>query len=313
MTSHTRPWKEGQLAELKGFAKKYPVVAIADINMFPSNLFQVIRKRLHSNSAIRVTKARVLRKSLEESEKAKELAGYAKENCAVIYTELNPFELFAFLKKNKGKVAASAGAIAIEDISVPAGDTGLPPGPALSDLKGAGLKVAVQGSTIAILQDKVVTKAGEAISPAVAGTLSKLNIKPFKVGMKLVACIEDGQVYHADVLDIDSDMVFANFANAHRNAFNLAFNSRIFTTETTELLLAKAFNDSKAVAMEANIMTSATVGDLLAKANAQAGALKGMVKDAPKAAEEKKEPAESAQEEGKGGDSGKAEDTKGDA
>jgi large subunit ribosomal protein L10 len=281
MTSHTRPWKEAQLERLKKLASEYPVVAVADINMYPAALFQQVRKKLHGRAVVVVSKTRVLKKALSESKNTESLIEFAEKNCAVIFTDLNPFELFAFLKKNKGKVSAKEGAIAEDDIMIPAGDTGLPPGPALSDLKGAGLKVAVQGATISVIQDKVVTKAGEPISLAVAGTLSKLNIKPFKVGLKLISALEEGQVYGAEVLNIDVEQVFSNFCNAHRHAFNLAFNAEIFNSATTELLLSNAFLNAKSVCIEANFLTSATVEDLIAKAGRQANALKPLVKENP--------------------------------
>jgi len=301
MTSHTKAWKEKQLTEIKELLQQYPVIAIADINMFPAALFQQVRKKLHGKAVVKVSKTRVLKKALEEVSTSKPLIDYAQKECAVIFTEMNPFELFGFLKKNKGKITAKVGAITDEDIMVPAGDTGIPPGPALSDLKAAGLKVAVQGPTIAIMEDKVVTKAGEEVSQAVAGTLSKLNIKPFKVGLKLVAVLEGAQIFKADVLDIDTEEVFANFVSAHQKAFNLAFNASFFTPQTTELLVTKSFANAKAVALEANLLTSATVADLLAKANAQAASVKGLVKDAPQEpkeekAEEKEETEEKSEE-----------------
>jgi len=278
MTSHTRKWKESQLGSLKELVSKYNVIAVADIRLFPASLFMQIRKRLHGKAVIRVSKTKVVRKALEGHHNAARLTDFAQDNCAIIFTNMNPFELFGFLKKNKGKVAAKVGAIADDDIIIPAGDSGLPPGPALSDLKGAGLKVAVQGATIAIMEDKVVTKKGEAISPAVAGTLSKLNIMPFKVGMKLIAAIEGDQLFKAEILDIDTEKVFENFMNAHRGAFNLAVNASITNKATIEHLVAKAFRETKAVALEGNIMNSVTAGDILAKADRAAKEIKSKVK-----------------------------------
>ena len=285
MTSHTKKWKEAQLSELRSLVSKYKVIAVADINMFPAALFQGVRKKLKGKAVVKVSKTRVLRKALGEHPAAKAIVEHTRENCAIIFTDMNPFELFSLLKKGKGKIPAKVGAIAEEDIIVPAGDTGLPPGPALSDLKAAGLKVAVQGATISVMADKVVTKAGEPVTVPVAATLSKLNIKPFKVGLNMVAALEGGHVFMAEVLDIDTDRVFAQFVSAHGKAFNLAFNAAIVNSSTADILLAKAFSNAKAVALEANFLTSATVGGSLAKANAQALALKGKVKDAP----EKKE------------------------
>jgi len=101
---------------------------------------------------------------------------------------------YAKIKKNKGSSSAKAGMLAQDDIVIPAGDTGLPPGPALSDLKQAGLKTKIQGPTISIAEDKLVAKKGEAISAGVANALGKLNIKPIKIGLNLVACYEHGEM-----------------------------------------------------------------------------------------------------------------------
>ena len=279
MTSHTRKWKESQLSELKELVSKYPVIAVADIRMFPAALFTLTRKMLHGKAVVKVSKTSLIKKALEGHHNASKLTDFAQDNCAVIFTTMNPFELFGFLKKNKGKVAAKVGAIAEDDIIIPAGDTGLPPGPALSDLKGAGLKVAVQGSTIAIMDDKVVTKKGEPVSAPVAGTLLKLNILPFKVGMKLIAALEKDQLFMAEILDIDTEKVFANFMDAHRGAFNLAMNAGVTNKATIEHLVSKAFNSAKAVAVEGNVLTAHTTGHILGKAHRAAHELKSKVKE----------------------------------
>mgnify|MGYP001567572057 CR=1 FL=1 len=297
MRTHTRKWKEESLVELRKLITKYPTIAVADLSMFPASLFQAIRKKISAKGTIRVTKVRVLRMALKEAKGKEVLADYTVKSCAVIFTTMNPFELFAFLKKNKGSISAKEGDLAPEDIMVPAGDTGLPPGPALSDLKAAGLKVTVQGSTIAVVEDKIVTKKGEPVSKPVAGTLSKLDIKPIKVGLRLIASLENGQIFEAKVLDIDTDKIFLEFVDAHRKAFNLAYNAEYFTKPVTELLLQKAFREAKAVAIEGEIFEPDVMPDILAKAERQAKALKGAMPEAPtasataatEAAEEKKE------------------------
>ena len=297
MRRHTRKWKEESLIEIKKLITKYPTIAVADLSMFPASLFQAIRKKLSSKGTIRVTKVRVLRMAFREAKGKEVLADHALKSCAVIFTSMNPFELFAFLKKNKGSISAKEGDLAPEDITVQAGDTGLPPGPALSDLKAAGLKVSVQGSTIAVMEDKVVTKKGEPVTKAVAGTLSKLDIKPIKVGLRLIASLENGQIFEAKVLDIDTDKVYLEFVDAHRKAFNLAYNAQYFTKSATELLLQKAFREAKAVALEGEIFEPEVMPDILAKAARQAKALKAEMPAAPAASVPK---AQEAAEEKKG-------------
>jgi large subunit ribosomal protein L10 len=284
MTRHTRPWKEKEVAEITRLASEYPVIAVANIESFPASLSASLRKKLQKEGTIvKVSKTRVAKKGLEQaSVNTEKLMPYVDRMIALLFTQTNPFELFGFLKKNKGNLSAKAGQIAQADIIVPAGDTGLPPGPALSDLKGAGLKVKVEGSTIAVIADKVVTESGKEISAAVAGTLSKLDIKPMKVGLNLSVCFEDDSVYLPSVLDIDTDKVFNNFVTARQRAFMLALGIEYFNSETMPHLIAKGFQNAKSVALEGDIMNKYTVGSVLAKAHAHAVAIKALVKDAPK-------------------------------
>lgn len=275
MKIHTSAWKKKQLDELRILLEKYPVIAIGSLERFPASLFQVLRKKLAGKAIVKVSKVRVVKKALLESKiKADGLEKFVDKSIAVIFTEMNPFELYAFIKRNKGNVFAKPGLIAVEDIVVPKGDTGLPPGPALSDLKAAGLNPRLQGATILIPNDVVVVKKGEAVSKVVSSTLSKLNIKPVKVGLSLTAVYENGQIFEPSVLDIDSEKVFEKFVTAQRNAFNLAVNSAYATKETIPVLIGKAFNESKAVALEAGIFEKETIELFLAKASAQANALK---------------------------------------
>ncbi len=270
MTRHTKKWKEQQLHQLGELAKQYPVIAIASLRNLPAPLSQLLRKQLQGKAVIKVCKTRVVKKALQQSKAdSSGLLQHANESIAIIFSNLNAFELFAFLKKNKVSMPAKAGMPAPADIIVPAGDTGLPPGPALSDLKQAGLKTAVKGPTISIAEDSVVAKKGATISKAVASALGKLDIKPIKVGLNIVACLEKGEVFTAAILDFDSEKVEAQFIAAHTAALNLAVEIGYCTSATIELLLSKAFNSAKAVALEANIVADATREEISGKAAAK--------------------------------------------
>jgi len=280
MTSHTRPWKEQEVQEIIDLSKKYPVVAVANLSLFPADLFSRIRKKLHGKAVVKVSKTRVIRKAFEGTAlKDSDLLNHIKGMCGIVFTEMNPFELASFLRKNKGSAYAKEGSIAPNDILIPAGDTGIPPGPALSELKNAGLKVKVQGPTIQITEDKVVAKKGDSISLAVANTLAKLDIKPIKIGLNLEAVLENGAIFLPEVLDIDSEKMQGQFESAVLNSLKLAVEVSYFSKQSMPLILRKAVMNSKALALEANILTKQTSGMILAKANAQANALKSLIKE----------------------------------
>jgi len=149
----------------------------------------------------------------------------------------------------------------------------------LSDLKGAGLNVRVQGATIAVMEDKIVTHKGEAITAPVVNVLGKFGIKPIKLRLSLTHVAEKGQLYPASVLNIDEDEVFANFVKAEQQAFNLAVNAFVFNDKSTPVIITKAFREAKQVALDGNVLTEATVGEILAKAENAAKEIKSHVKE----------------------------------
>lgn len=278
---HTRTWKENELKSVASLIDKYAVIGVADLENFPADLFQKLRKQLHGRVEFTVSKQRVIKKAFEQSKlKESGLLDSIKGSCAIIATNLNPFELYSILKKNSGKIGAKPGIIAPFDIVVPAGDTGLPPGPALSDLKQAGLPVRVQGATIFIPEDTVVAKKGEIIKPVVASTLSKLDIKPIKVMLSLVCAYESGQLFKAEVLDIDIEQQFAKFCAAHKNALAIALEIAYCAKETMPLLLQKAHKNALAVALEGGFPEKEVLPMLLQKAEMQANALKSKIPEA---------------------------------
>ncbi|RLG71218.1 MAG: 50S ribosomal protein L10 [Candidatus Iainarchaeum archaeon] len=278
MKRHTLQWKKQQLEELKSLIDKYKVIAIANIENFPASLFADIRKKLLNKAEIKVSKMRVIKKALEEKN-LKELSNKVQGSVAVIFTNENPFELYSFVKKNKGNAPAKEGMIAPEDIVITARDTGLPPGPALSDLKAAGLKVKIEGQSIKITEDKVLVKKGEPVSKAAANVLAKLDIKPIKIGLNIVAAYEDGIVFTKDVLDVNAEELFQEFCDAAQKAFSLALGIYYPSKQTMPLFIAKAYSNAKSLALEANILTPETAEEIVAKALAQAKALDKILKE----------------------------------
>ena len=250
MTSHSRAWKEAKKDELTKLSVEYPFIAVATLNELPASILSVLRKRLAGDAVIRVSKTRVAKLAFKDSSvDTSKIDEEVNKSIAIIFSKKNPFELFSFIKKNKGDASAKVGDIAIADILVQAGDTGIPPGPALTPLKAAGLKVAVQGPTISIVKDKIVTKKGEEISDAVVDVLGKLNIKPMKVGMKVMGVLdkEENTFYSAEALDVDEEELFDKFVLAYRQGLNLSVNAEIYNEASMELIVIKAQRDANAI------------------------------------------------------------------
>lgn len=279
MTTHTKKWKHNEVTRLEQLVKEYPVIGVADLSEFPANLHGQLKVKLHGKAILTVSKRKVIQRAFKNAGVDSKLTDGMKGSTGVLFSKVNPFELFALIKQSSGKVAAKVGQLAPEDIVIPAGDTGLPPGPALSDLKGAGLNVRVQGATIAIMEDKIVAHKGEAITAPVVAVMGKFGIKPIKLRLNVRSVVEGSEIYQAAVLDIDTDEVFANFVKAEQQSFNLAVNASIYTEKSTPVIITKAFREAKQVALDGNFLTETTVGEILAKAERAAAEIKSQVKE----------------------------------
>ena len=94
MTSHTINWKKKEVQELTELFNKYSVVGIADLKGFSSNLFSGVRKLLSDKAVVKVSKTRIFLMALKDSKlKDSGLIDFSKDSIAVIFTELNAFEL----------------------------------------------------------------------------------------------------------------------------------------------------------------------------------------------------------------------------
>jgi len=283
--------KQEIVSSVAKLMKKYKTIAVVNLRELPDRQFSSIRKKLRGKAEFIVARNTLIKRAFDKAKVATELVGYVDSPSALIFTDMNPFELFNFLKKNKGKAAAKPGQIAPFDIIVPAGDTSLPPGPVLSELKGAKIDARIQGGKVVIGKDSTVAKKGEKISGAVAKGLQKLGVQPFEVGVNMVAAFEDGLVYKHDVMDVDEEQLMGQFAQGFQNALNLSTEIAYPTKANIEILLGKAVKGARGLAIEANIYEKEVIGDILAKAKRQHDVLAENVKsDAPAPApEEKKE------------------------
>ena len=276
--AHVSEKKKVVVKEIVDNLKKYPLVAAIDMENLPTPQLQKMRAQLRGTTVLTVAKRRLIKIALKEAEKDKKgivaLEPYLKGMPALLFAKDNPFALFNTLKKSKSKAPAKAGQEAPNDIMISAGPTPFAPGPIISELAMLGLKTGVENGKVAVKEDKVVIKAGETINAKAAELLTRLGIEPMEVGLNLTACFENGEILTKDVLDIDEEAYFNNFAAAGSESFNLAMFIGYPCKETIEPMLAKAHNDARAVALSENIITDETVNEIISKAEAQAVSVK---------------------------------------
>ncbi len=244
----TKQQKIKAVEKTKQLLAQYPVVAVATLQSLPSRQYNAIKKSLRGKAELVVARATLLKKAIDEGRpELKELEAKFEGSTALLLTKQGPFELMRTLKLSRSKTAAKPGQIAPVDLVIPAGETNLPPGPVLTELKAAGLKAKIKGPKVVIDEDATVAKKGEPISDAAAKILAKLGIQPIEVGMRITAAWEGGKIYDASVLDVDEDAYFEKFKLAYTQAVNLGVAAAVYNEVTTPLIIAKAVRTANAI------------------------------------------------------------------
>ncbi len=304
-------WKKEIYDDLLELLGKYSVIAVADLQKVRSSQIQEIRKKLRGKADLIVAKNTILRKASEKMASEKKGIDKFAESLTgskvLIFTQMNPFELIIFLNKNKVRVPAKGGDVATGDILIPAGNTGLQPGPVISEFNEAKVQTRIEGGSIFVARDTVVVSKGDVIPVKTASLLSKLGMKPMEAGLSLSYAYDDGAVLGPNDLAFDLDQMKADFASAARLAFNVAVEANIMLPETAPMIISKAYRQAVAISVESSFFTKQTTNLIIQKAYANMNALSSAISavspealSPPSAAETIEEPKAATLAEGKG-------------
>ena len=278
--------KAEEVEALAGLVDKYDVLVVASLYKVRSMQLQELSKKFRKDVQMKVVKNTVLRRALEASKKkgVKALAEAIAGSNVLLLTNMNPFRLALLLDRSKIRMSAKVGDIAPDDIMIAAGNTGLPPGPAISELSEAGIRTRIQSGSVYVLQDTVVAKKGDRLQAKVASVLSKLGVKPLEVGLSVVAAFEGGLLLKADDLHIDLDEIRKELGSAFGSALGLSVNVGFPTPENVKFILQRAQAGAKGLAVTAGYASSETAVLLLSKGYSDMASLSRRVAKVNKAA-----------------------------
>jgi large subunit ribosomal protein L10 len=283
-TRKVAAWKKEAIAELQVLLEKYQVIAAADLTKVRSSQIHELRKRLRDRVAMVVTKNNLLRKSVELSESGYGRVGeFVKDlqgSNILLFTDVNPYALIILLEKSKVRVPAKAGDIATGEIMVPAGNTGLPPGPVISEFGEIKVQTRIEGGSIWVARDSVVARRGDLISPKMASVLSKLGLKPMEAGLTLSTAYDNGTILRSDELVLDISAYRNDVFQAVSNAFSLSIDAGYVTPENAPRILGKGMREALAIAVEAAFLESGTLEPVLRRALMNANALNQKISSA---------------------------------
>ena len=278
----TYPKKKVQMyQQLQELPKKYNVLALVRMEKVRGSQLLPLRKKLQGEVEIVSIKDKVAKLAFAAAgiTGIDKLSEKVTGQCVFMFTNMSPFKLNVLLGKNKVMLFARGGDVASMDVVIPPKNTGIAPGPMLTDFKENNIPTKIDQGTIWIMKETIPVKKGEPISEKLAGLLTKLDIKAIEAGIVLNAALEDGLVYQEQEMIIDVEKFRNDLAQAHQEAVSLSIEAAYITADNIEQILAKAAQSARSVSTEAGYLTEDTKEQVLQKAHDQAQGVASKAKD----------------------------------
>lgn len=278
-TSYPKRKVEG-LKSVEELASKYDTLIVSKLFKVRAGQLMQLRKSFRNELTMVVAKNKIALIALKNANipNYEQFAQKLDGQNALIFTNMNPFKLYLSLEKSKVNLPARAGDIATDEIVVPAGNTGIPPGPVLSEFKEAGVATRIESGSIYVSKDSVVARPGDSISPKLSGLLSRLNLKPIKAGLSIFMASSGGLLLLQKDITIDLEQYRTDIASAARQAVALAVEAAYPTPETLPLIIAKASRSALQIAKESGYVTPDDADAVIGYAEMQARALLALAK-----------------------------------
>ena len=274
--------KAEKIKEVEGLIQKYTSIGIASLHKVRASQLQALRRKLEESAHLRVIKNALVERAIVGSEgkpNVEKLTDYLKGPNLFLFTNLNPFKLVLILERSKVRGFAKAGDVATEDVAVPAGNTGLAPGPIISQLGSVGVRTRIESGGVWVNKDTVVARKGDVISQTLAPVLSKLGVKPIEMGLSLKVFYDSGLIIPEEDLQLSLEEYRQNVGEAYVKALNLSLSAAYPTAENISMLIQIAASEAYNLGVNASIPSRETIRDLVRKAYLEATALSSKIPD----------------------------------
>ena len=257
---------------LQDLPKKYNVTALVRMEKVRASQLLPLRKKLQNEVKIVSIKDKIARKAFEKLDipGIKKLKEKLTGQCLFMFTNMSPFKLNVLLGKNKIMLAARGGDIASVDVVVPPKNTGIAPGPMLTEFKENKIPTKIDQGTIWILKETTPVKKGEVVSTRLAALLGKLDIKPIEAGIVLNSALSESVLFTEEELVVDVEKFREKLIQAAQEAKSLSIEIAYITPDNAEQLISKAAQSARSLSIESGFLTDETKEQILQKAHGQA-------------------------------------------
>ena len=256
-----RSKKVAYFAHLEECLNKYPRAFIVDADFVGSKQISDIRIALRGKAELVFGKNTLIRRCIRNMCDADEPGAHPEweaiiphmvGNLGFIFTMGGLDELEDVVKEYVKPAAAKAGVIAPTSCTIPKGPTGLDPAQT-SFFQALNIATKINKGSIEIINDCTVITEGNKVGTSEAALLSKLNIKPFHYGLRIVHVWEGG-IFSPDVLKITDETLMAKFSEGVGNVAALSISVGIANETTLPHAIVKGAKNVVAVALAAGFI-----------------------------------------------------------
>jgi len=214
--------KPAYFAKLVNLLETCPKALIVGVDFVGSKQMQEIRMALRGKATVLMGKNTMIRTCLRNHHEVNpslgldELLKAINGNIGFIFCHGDMDEIRKTCVENKVSAAAKAGVLAPCDVKLPMGPTGLDPS-STNFFQVLNIPTKIVKGSIELTSEVKVCSEGQKVSASQAVLLTKMGIRPFSYGMKVISVYDSGSVFDAAVLDITDEIVVSQFMGAMSN------------------------------------------------------------------------------------------------
>jgi len=248
----SRSKKVEYFERLKTLLEAYHSIFIVNVDNVGSNQMHQIRHALRGKATVLMGKNTMVRRCLRglipDYPQFERLLPHVKGNIGFVFTDGDLKEMRDVILSNRVKAPAKAGAIAPDDVFVPAGNTGMEPGKT-SFFQALGVPTKIARGTIEIINDVHLVKASSKVGASEAALLNMLNISPFTYGLTVVQIYDKGTTFPPSVLDIEQQTLLDHFFSGVQTIAALSLQLNYPTVASVPHSLINGYKNLLAIAV----------------------------------------------------------------
>ena len=273
--------KNNMYKSLSVYANQYKNIALIRMEKVRASQISTLRKKLNDTKIFSI-KDRIAKKALIKTnvQRITNIINGINGQCMLVFTNMSPFKLSLILAKNKTMLLAREGDVSNIDVVISAKNTGIAPGPILTDFKENGIPTKIDQGTIWITKETTIIKKGEKISSKLASILGKLSIKPIEATVRLNGAIEDSKYYNNDELTLDTNTYIFRIIESYKNNILLSTKCNYIMPENISMIFTNLVNQAYNISMNIAYITDDNKKQIVSNAYNYALVLSSKIKEA---------------------------------